>query len=105
MFVATARSIAMRDMTRTLIAAERDRRRNESFPATLNELVPDLLEPLPIDPFTGRRLSYRADQTKCLVYSVGKTQQDDGGDPSDYLEPDVILSMDRACAGANEEIR
>jgi hypothetical protein len=72
-----------RNVVITAIALKRYELRHHQFPATLNELTPDLLKAVPIDCMNGQPLRYRrnADRT-FLLYSVGENGKDDGGDPS-----------------------
>lgn len=48
-------------------------------PAQLEQLVPPYLSRVPLDPFSGRPLIYRASGTNWLLYSVGPDGVDDGG--------------------------
>jgi hypothetical protein len=51
-------------------------------PAQLERLVPAYLSHVPLDPFSGRPLIYRASGTNWLLYSVGPDGVDDGGKPT-----------------------
>ena len=48
-------------------------------PARLEQLVPQYLQRVPSDPFSGRLMIYRPQGTNWLVYSVGEDGVDDGG--------------------------
>ena len=50
-------------------------------PATLQDLVPDYLSTVPVDPFDsgGRTMRYQPDLKPPLLYSVGDNSTDDGG--------------------------
>jgi hypothetical protein len=48
-------------------------------PTGLEQLVPNYIQRVPSDPFTGRPLIYRPQGTNWLVYSVGEDGVDDGG--------------------------
>ena len=50
-------------------------------PARLDELVPNYLATVPLDPFSGHPLVYRPQGTNWLLYSVGEDGVDDGGKP------------------------
>lgn len=50
-------------------------------PAGLEQLVPQYLQRVPLDPFNGRPVIYRPQGTNWLVYSVGPDGVDDGGKP------------------------
>lgn len=53
--------------------------RHGAFPATLQDLDPDLLTMEPIDVFTGESLHYTLTDAGPLIYSVGDDRDDDGG--------------------------
>jgi hypothetical protein len=65
------------------IALKRFQLKHGQLPARLNELVPEFLKSVPIDPNDGKSLRYHpnADGTY-LLYSVGDDGKDDGGDPT-----------------------
>ena len=50
-------------------------------PQRLEELVPGRLQRVPLDPFSGQTLVYRAQGTNWLLYSFGPDGVDDGGKP------------------------
>lgn len=60
-------------------------------PASLAQLVPQYLGQVPLDPFSGRPLIYRADGTNWLLYSVGIDAVDDGGKSIDRSKSDDVL--------------
>jgi hypothetical protein len=63
-------------------ALERYRLARNSYPETLDALVPQFLAQIPPDLIGGRPLHYRrADGGKFLLYSVGWNETDDGGKP------------------------
>ena len=47
----------------------------------LEDLVPDVLPAVPLDPFTGQPLVYRPTADGPLLYSLGYDRRDDGGRP------------------------
>lgn len=49
------------------------------WPESLGRLVPDILEDLPLDPFTGDPYVYRRGGKGFIVYSLGSNRRDDGG--------------------------
>ena len=58
---------------RLAIALERFHLTRGVFPEALDELSPDLLADLPLDPWTGKPMKYRRKKTDSyLLYSVGK---------------------------------
>lgn len=64
----------------TAVAAELNRRELGAFPQTLDELIPDHLPTIPIDPFDGKPLRYRIEDDGIVVYSIGRNKVDDLGD-------------------------
>jgi hypothetical protein len=67
----------------TAIAIKRFQLKRDSYPPSLNALVPEFLSAVPLDPVDGQPMRYRlnADGT-FLLYSIGENGKDDGGDPS-----------------------
>jgi hypothetical protein len=49
------------------------------FPENLAELSPEILEEVPVDPFTGHPLIYRKQESGIMIYSIGSNLKDDGG--------------------------
>jgi hypothetical protein len=48
-----------------------------SYPASLEQLVPDYLDAVPVDPFTGRSLEYAGDGEGFLLRSAGEDVKSD----------------------------
>ena len=72
------------------IAVELFHRDRQSYPDTLEALVPQYLAALPPDPFTGKSFIYRVDAGTYWLYSAGVNQVDDGGReaaPQEYSFP------------------
>ena len=61
------------------LAAERYRRDQGNWPASLSALVPQWLPAVPIDPMDGKRLRYRRLPYGVVIYSVGHDRVDNGG--------------------------
>jgi len=57
-----------------------------AYPQTLADLVPEFLDRVPLDPWSGRALCYRstAEGKSYLLYSVGQDGKDDGGIAAKY---------------------
>ncbi len=53
----------------------------ERMPSDLEELVPEYLQEVPTDPFSGNPLRMRSDEIGFAVYSLGHDRDDDGGIP------------------------
>jgi UDP:flavonoid glycosyltransferase YjiC (YdhE family) len=49
------------------------------LPSSLEQLVPEYLQQVPLDPFSGRPVIYHPQGTNWLLYSVGEDGVDDGG--------------------------
>jgi len=61
-------------------------------PVKLDELVPDHLPALPVDPFTGNPPVYRRTSTGYQLYCVGPNGRDDGGQPTHHAgSPDDVM--------------
>lgn len=111
-------TLARMRTARTALAVERFRRENERWPESLDELIPDYLEEIPIDPFDEKPLKYRrmnegeevraedsgmVVRNGAMVYSVGFDGADDGGvlerrinkDDSSMWNPgyDIVLPL------------
>lgn len=70
------------EMGRTAVALERFREEHGSYPVDLAELVPRYLSQVPLDLHAaekGRTLTYRIENGRPLIYSVGQNQSDEGG--------------------------
>ena len=63
---------------RVMCAIERYRLDESGLPGLLAELVPGYMEAIPLDPFTGKELIYRQDETGYAVYGLGENLKDDG---------------------------
>lgn len=71
-----------RRMVITAIALRRHKLARGAWPARLDELVPQFLRAVPLDPMDGKSLRYRrAAGGAPLLYSVGTDGADAGGDP------------------------
>jgi hypothetical protein len=65
---------------RLALAALRYRAKHGKLPESLQALVPDFIDAVPPDPFTGKGLLYRKSDDGFVVYALGKNGHDDGGD-------------------------
>ena len=61
------------------IAAERWRVAHGQLPEKLDQLIPQYIQKIPIDPFDGNRLRYKKTSEGFIVYSIGIDKIDDGG--------------------------
>ncbi|MHC5056255.1 MAG: hypothetical protein ACYTKD_16265 [Planctomycetota bacterium] len=80
-FVRVGRAMATRDTAILGLSCELFRSAEGRYPPTLDELAPEFVKELPLDPFTGKPLRYelRDDGAAFIVYSVGDNLKDDGG--------------------------
>jgi hypothetical protein len=64
------------------------------YPATLRELVPELLDSCPTDPWTGKALIYRPgdDSDRYILYSAGPDGNDEGG-LGDDISVETLLKL------------
>lgn len=71
---------AARELAVSALALHRWQLAHKNFPATLQELVPQFLPAVPIDPFDGQPLRYRRQEDGTfLLYSVGRNGKDEEG--------------------------
>jgi len=92
-FEADGRALASRDALIAAIAAERHRLKHGTYPSRLDELVPDFLPAIPIDPFDGRPLRFVRSDDGLRIYSVGRNRKDDGGMERTTGEPDIVVQL------------
>ena len=76
---AHTRGVAQRCMAQVAVAAERYRLATGGLPDALEELVPEYLPSVPIDPFDGNPIRYRKTETGYVVYSIALDEVDGGG--------------------------
>ena len=74
------RQICDHDALSIHVALLRYRQKNGRYPERLERLVPDLLDDLPLDPFSGEPFKYQRGGDGWILYSVGADQDDDGGE-------------------------
>ena len=74
------RTQAQLQNARTALAVEHYRfDHGDQRPVTLDDLVPDYITSVPIDPYDGLPIKYLKTDNGCLIYSVGEDLTDDGG--------------------------
>jgi len=61
------------------LAAERYRLKHGQWPDSLGELCPDFLATVPLDPYDGKPLRWRARRDGAIIYSIGPDREDNGG--------------------------
>jgi hypothetical protein len=91
--MAAARSDGSNRCIDAAIAIELFRRREGKLPESLEELVPDFLEAVPIDPFDGKPIRYIVKKDAYLIYTCG-TDRVDGGGIEDDARSDAVIRID-----------
>ena len=61
------------------LAVRMYRSKSGNYPSRLDELVPSIIDELPLDPFSGKSYVYRREGDDCIVYSLGENAEDDDG--------------------------
>ncbi len=67
------------DCTRVALGIERYRLAKGALPKVLDDLVPQYIDKVPIDPFDGEPLRYKLTEPGYIVYSIGEDGTDEGG--------------------------
>jgi hypothetical protein len=78
-FVLSMRCTGEVRCARTALAIERYRIDKGGFPSSLDDLVPQYMEALLLDPFDAKPLRYRLEADAAVVYTIGDDMSDDGG--------------------------
>jgi hypothetical protein len=77
--VTLTQHIAMLRCARVAIAAERHKLAHGTLPTSIDELVPQYLDAVPLDTFVGRPLHYATRDGGAAVWSVGADETDNQG--------------------------
>ena len=95
--VSLERSIAAKACAQQAVALRLYRLKHGEYPERLSQLVPDFLDKLPVDPFSGKDYVYRKDGKGFIVYSLGENMKDDGGTeaPGKPDEGDIVWKCSR----------
>jgi len=102
-FTAQEREQQIKDATLVAIALELWRRRHGTWPAKLDELVPDLLPAVPPDRVDGQPLRYVVRDGHPILYSIGRDRDDDGGvSPEDPASAQPFRYGVYECASKDE---
>jgi hypothetical protein len=75
----TGEALARARVATCVVAVARYQRDNGKPPASLEELVPNYIDAIPQDPFTGAKLVYKHDEASYMIYSAGRNRSDDAG--------------------------
>jgi hypothetical protein len=73
------RATAYLRTARLALAVERYRLAHGSLPETADELVPDFIDALPLDPYSDSPIRYKRLPNGFVTYSLASNRQDDGG--------------------------
>ena len=92
-FESVARYGALSDAADAAVACERYRRKHGKLPEQLDELVPEFLPEVPIDPYSGQPFQYVVRDDEYLVYSVGSNRIDEGGLIAEGLDGDYVFRV------------
>lgn len=76
------KALARLRLLETELALRCHRAEQGAPPNQMAELVPQYLQRVPQDPFSGQPLGYRPQGTNWLLYSIGSDGVDDGGSPA-----------------------
>ncbi|MGE0609356.1 MAG: hypothetical protein AB7O62_19850 [Pirellulales bacterium] len=91
---ANYRAVARCRVIDAALAAELYRRQQGTFPAKLDDLVPEFMPAVPLDPFTGTPLKMAVRGSNLVIYSVGADNLDDGGKEDQRGgKPDVVFTL------------
>lgn len=78
------------ELSQLFLALDRYKEKKGNFPAKLSDLSPEFISKVPEDVFTDSGIIYN--RQRGIIYSVGKNQQDDGGDK----EEDIVFNLTRS---------
>jgi hypothetical protein len=78
------RQNATLELTRLAAALAVHRAEHGAYPATIDELVPGVIERLPVDRLSGKPLIYKRGAEGFLLYGVGPNGKDEGGSNERY---------------------
>ena len=94
----TRREATQQRAARTALAVERYRRTRGPLPQKLDDLVPEFMDAIPIDPFDGKPMRYNKLEMGYVVYCIGPDGDDDGGkerEPGGGDDHDVPFTVAR----------
>ena len=98
------KSFARLRTARAAVAVEQYRLAKGLLPETLEDLTPEYLDAVPLDPFDGKPLRYKKLEKGYVVYSIGEDETDDGAPPPPedsegrtirYREKDITFIVER----------
>jgi hypothetical protein len=92
-FLKEATFEAMMLTTKAGLACKIFKNETGHYPENLDALVPELMDTVPIDPFSGKPLIYRLQDSGVIIYSIGSNEKDDGGRGT-YQITQLIMQKD-----------
>ena len=101
-FTKNATVLTRIQLVKVALSLDRFRVQTGQLPENLNQLTPQFLKSIPIDPFAGEPLRYRRLEKGYVIYSVDKDGHDDGGrekplrvKSNDKTSYDVTFTVER----------
>jgi len=95
---------ARRDAARLGLALYAFRARNRKFPAKLDDLVPEFIESVPLNPFDGEPMKMQRTERGMTIYSVGPIKPNPaGGFPLDGDLGDITFTVPDASGGMRKK--
>jgi hypothetical protein len=88
---ASARGTGRCRMMALAVALERYRRAKAKPPATLDELAPQFIREVPLDPYTGKAFNYRVTAAGYVVYSLGGVKSPQYTDAETGARKDLLF--------------
>jgi len=85
--VSVAKAGALHEALRLGVAAEKYRLRHGRLPARLEDLTPEFIPVVPLDPFDGKPMRMKRTEHGLIVYSIGPDEIDNGGTPINQAKP------------------
>lgn len=101
-FEASARGTGASQCGDVSLAIEQFHRKRGEIPGSLQELVPDFLGSVPVDPMDGQPLRYIINDDGYVLYSVGRNRVDDGGVMGDDRLDEVFSVRIRTASSPDE---
>jgi hypothetical protein len=95
---------AKQHLTDIAIAIERYRLKHARLPESLDVLMADYLEKVPLDPFDDGPMRFKSADGVILIYSVGADGIDNGGvEDAGKAEPDIVIRIGKPTAVNREQ--
>ena len=88
------KQVAMCDLAEMAMYLKQYKKKAGSYPEKLDAIVPEYIQEVPVDPFTGTPYIYRKEGEGFVLYSVARNLLDDGGTP-DWPGGDIVWRSSR----------